>query len=76
MLGLPNDTREEMLSFLTRVSAEWEKDEPNFFEFAVTLGGRQIGAVSVALDETRREGERIYPKTGERAGEITCSRTF
>lgn len=41
-----------------------------------SLGGRQIGAVSVALDETRTEGERIYPKTGERAGEITCSRTF
>ena len=103
------------------------------------LGGRQIGAVSVALDETRTEGElgwifdrrwqkqgyareaasavsdfavrelklkkliaqcdsrnldsfrlmqriglvpeenlgeRIYPKTGERAGEITCSRKF
>lgn len=37
---------------------------------------RPLGAVSVALDETRREGERIYPKTGERAGEITCSRTF
>lgn len=50
MLFLPNQSMDETLAFLRRVRAEWQKDAPAFYEFAVELNGRQIGAVSVALD--------------------------
>jgi RimJ/RimL family protein N-acetyltransferase len=57
MLHLPNDTIEETSDFLARATNEWKKEEPNFFEFAITLEGKQIGAVSVYLNEQRTEGE-------------------
>lgn len=57
MIYLPNDTIEETSRFLTRVTNEWQKDEPSFYEFAITLDGKQIGAVSVSLNEQRTEGE-------------------
>lgn len=57
MMRLPNKTVEETARFLTDVTKEWEKDEPMFYEFAVTLNGLQIGAVSVYLDEKRETGE-------------------
>lgn len=57
MLFLPNDTKKETENFLIRVSKEWQKDEPGFFEFAITLEGKQIGAVSITLNEERSEGE-------------------
>lgn len=57
MIYLPNDTIEETSQFLACVTNEWEKDEPSFYEFAITLNGLQIGAVSVYLNEQRTEGE-------------------
>lgn len=57
MINLPNDTIEETSQFLTNVTNEWEKDEPSFFEFAITFDGKQIGAVSVCLNEQQTEGE-------------------
>lgn len=57
MFYLPNDTIEETGQFLQNTAAEWEKDNPSFYEFAVILEGKHIGAVSVSLDESRREGE-------------------
>lgn len=57
MMRLPNKTLEDTAKFLTDVTKEWEKDEPAFYEFAVTLNGLQIGAVSVYLDEQRETGE-------------------
>lgn len=57
MLRLPNQTIEETADFLTRVTAEWEKSEPAFYEFAVVLNGLQIGHVSVYPDEDREVGE-------------------
>lgn len=57
MIFLPSDTIEETSHFLTRITNEWQKDELNFFEFAITLDGKQIGAISIYLNEQRTEGE-------------------
>ena len=57
MLHLPNDTIEETSHFLTRVTDEWKKDTPSFYEFAITVNAKLIGAVSVSLNEQRTEGE-------------------
>ena len=57
MIHLPNDTIKETIEFLARITAEWQKEEPGFYEFAVTLDGELIGAVSLALNEQRTEGE-------------------
>lgn len=52
------ETIEETEKFLRCVTSEWAKSEPTFYEFAVTLNGLQIGAVSVYyLDEKREVGE-------------------
>ena len=57
MMFLPNETMEETMDFLMGVTAEWQKTVPGFYEFAVVYDGRQIGAVSVALNGERTEGE-------------------
>lgn len=57
MLWLPNETKEETKTFLTKVTSEWEKEYPNFYEFAIVLNGIQIGATSVFLNSTRSTGE-------------------
>lgn len=57
MVRLPNGSRQETGTFLQVVEAEWRKERPDFYEFAVTLNGRQIGAVSVYPDETGTDGE-------------------
>lgn len=57
MLRLPNETAEETAEFLTRVTDEWEKPEPVFFEFAVVSNEVQIGAVSLYLNEERTIAE-------------------
>lgn len=57
MLRLPNHTIEETAQFLRCVTSEWEKEYPDFYEFAVVLDGLQIGAISVYLDDTRQIGE-------------------
>lgn len=57
MIHLPNDSTAQTQQFLARVAAEWLKTTPSFYEFAITLDGMHIGAVSVALDESRQEGE-------------------
>jgi RimJ/RimL family protein N-acetyltransferase len=57
MLHLANRTTKETEQFLQRVVAEWEKEEPSFFEYAIILDGKHIGAVSVYLDKDKQEGE-------------------
>lgn len=57
MMRLPNNTIEETAEFLTSVTKEWEKNEPTLYDFAVVLDGRQIGAISVYLDDKRESGE-------------------
>ena len=51
MIYLPNQNKEETAQFLQRASSEWLKDEPSFYEFAITLDGAHIGAASIHIDE-------------------------
>lgn len=57
MMHLPNENMDETRIFLEGVTAEWQKEIPTFYEFAIILGGKHIGAVSVYLDEECSEGE-------------------
>jgi RimJ/RimL family protein N-acetyltransferase len=57
MIHLPNETKQETEQFLQRVINEWRNDLPRFYEYAITLRGRHIGAVSIYLDAHREEGE-------------------
>ena len=52
-----NDTIAETTEFLSGITKEWEKDSPDFYEFAIVLDGIQIGAVCVYLDEKHESGE-------------------
>lgn len=70
MKHLPNETIEETLEFLESAGAEWEKEAPSFYEFAVLYEGRQIGAVGVYLEENPDGGTGTpeKDKTAGRAG--------
>ena len=57
MIFLPNDTVQETEYFLQKAVFEWAKELPQFYEFAITLGGRHIGTVSISLSEDRQTGE-------------------
>ena len=51
MQNLPNETIEETLAFLKSAEAEWQREHPSFYEFAVLWDGRHIGTVSLYLEE-------------------------
>ena len=53
----PNESVEETTAFLSGIEKEWAKDSPDFFEFAIELDGKQIGAVCVYLNEKHESGE-------------------
>lgn len=57
MMHLPNENLDETRTFLEGVTAEWQKEIPAFYEFAIILDGTHIGAVSIYLDENFCEGE-------------------
>lgn len=57
MVHLPNETIEETKDFLERKEAEWQKEIPESYEFAVLLGDVHIGAVCAYLNEERTEAE-------------------
>lgn len=57
MMFLPNRSTDETAVFLHCVTKEWEKDEPSFYEFAISLDGLQIGAISIYLDDKKEVGE-------------------
>lgn len=69
MMHLPNETIEETLEFLKGTEAEWEKEAPSFYEFAVLYEGRQIGAVSVYLEEGA-DGETDGRRGSAHSGEL------
>ncbi len=50
MCHLPNRDPDETLSFLRDVETEWQKDSPDFYEFALLYGNRHIGSVSVYFE--------------------------
>lgn len=51
MLRLPNTTIEETRDFLQDAENEWKRGTPSFYKFAVIYEGRQIGAVSLYLED-------------------------
>lgn len=57
MFFLPNKSINDTYDFLKRVTDEWQKKSPNFYEFAIVLNGRHIGAVSLYLDAEHKIGE-------------------
>lgn len=57
MINLPNKTLAETKAFLKVVSQEWQKEAPDFYEFAIVLNKQQIGAISLYLSEDHKEGE-------------------
>lgn len=50
MIHLPNENREETAAFLAGVDAEWAKEKPEFYEFAMLYQGEQIGAVGIYFE--------------------------
>lgn len=57
MINLPNEAIEETIDFLRGTDAEWAKENPAFYEFAILFGDRHIGAVCIYLDDSKTEGE-------------------
>ena len=53
MAFLPDFSIEETKTFLTECDAQWEKEEPEFLEFAVLRDGIHIGAVGIYWNEIR-----------------------
>lgn len=57
MMHLPNKDLNETKSFLMEVEAEWKKDKPEFYEFAILLNQEHIGGVCVYLEKEETVGE-------------------
>lgn len=57
MLFLPNATEEDTKKFLRDVESQWEKDEPDYYEFAAILDGELIGAVGAYMEDNRTKCE-------------------
>lgn len=57
MLYPPDKSLEDTKRFLERISAEWKKETPSLYEFAVIFNLVQIGIVSLYIDQDKTEGE-------------------
>ena len=55
MCHLPKQDSEETRSFLQEVEAEWAKESPGFYEFAVLCENVHIGAVSIYFENDAGE---------------------
>ena len=51
MIYLPNHSVQETLDFLQWCEAEWNKDQPDDYEFAICLNSKHIGAISLSQVE-------------------------
>lgn len=49
MIHLPNESPRETLAFLQGVEAEWEKEQPDAFKFALLFQGKHVGTVNIHL---------------------------
>ena len=50
MCRLPNENVEETVKFLAGVEAEWAKENPAYFEFAMLYHNEHIGAVGIYFE--------------------------
>lgn len=57
MMYLPNTTLEETIDFLQNVEKEWKKQQPDFYEFAIIYEEKQIGTVSLYMENNFETGE-------------------
>ncbi|BCN30979.1 GNAT family N-acetyltransferase [Anaeromicropila herbilytica] len=57
MVHLPNMDISETKSFLVKVQEEWQKSNPQFYEYAILLDHEHIGAISIYLNKDNSEGE-------------------
>ena len=57
MLFLPHETLEEAKEFLGAAEAEWAKEQPAYFEFAMEYEGKLIGTMSAYKEDEGREVE-------------------
>jgi RimJ/RimL family protein N-acetyltransferase len=57
MIYLPNTSLRETEEFLEKAQAEWQKENPDFYEFAILLENEHIGAIGIDLDRERHTGE-------------------
>lgn len=51
MCYLPNKNIEETINFLKDVDAEWSKEKPEYYEFAILYKNQHIGAVSIYFEK-------------------------
>lgn len=51
MYRLPNEKVEETIKFLSDVEAEWAKENPSYFEFAMLYRNEHIGAVGIYFED-------------------------
>lgn len=57
MMYLPNATIQETADFLQNTENEWKKHKPDFYEFAIFYEGKQVGAVSIYMENDCKLGE-------------------
>ena len=51
MMFLPFDSVEETADYLREAEAQWTKEQPGFYEFAVLREGALVGAVTLYFEE-------------------------
>ena len=68
MCHLPNENAEETVNFLANVDAEWKKEKPSSFEFAILYENKHIGAVGIYFEGEKGEIGWIVHKNYWRNG--------
>ena len=51
MMNLPNADIDECAEYLRKADAEWAKPHPEYYEFAILMGDRHIGGITLFIDE-------------------------
>lgn len=57
MVFLPYESLEETEQFLINAEAEWKKEKPDFYEFAMILNDVHIGAISLYMLDDGKTAE-------------------
>lgn len=53
MLYLPNETVEDVMKYLTYMEEQWQSENQTYFEFAIFLEEKHIGAIGVDYNEEK-----------------------
>lgn len=60
MVYYPHHSKEQTKVFLERVEAEWQKENPEFYEFAVLHDGEHVGTATLYLEGDEGCGELAW----------------